>query len=278
MSVPQYLYIATIPPEDGSPDDAGARSHEFQASNDELAREVCLAWGWRFDGRSLPLEPTTEKDNADDWKKPPPVTRRRRAASPQTTSNPPLSRKQIQALAIEARVAYDHLDAYDLIEEEAKTKTARFNLWRANLCEKVTGKRSFRELRNDHYRPLRAQFLVLAGKPFEDPAAMSRGPQSHDPGDTMEAREQIIQRISDELQGHKEAAHENAGAIGEAYLMTVAKRKNPRVTLDDFASLVTLPAKRLEELFITIRNRIAAKEGRGDSHQRNKKQRKRRKE
>jgi hypothetical protein len=89
----------------------------------------------------------------------------------------------------------------------------------------------------------------------------------------MEAREQFVARLSEALREHAQSGHEHAGQIGEAYVMTVAKRKNPKRTLTDFASLVTLPAKQLEDLLWTIRNRIAAKEGRGQTENRNKKQR-----
>lgn len=277
MSIPQIKFTATIPPKDGAPEDAGAISHEFLASTEDLARELCLAQGWRFDGKAYPLEPTVEPLTGESWKKeetPPRRRPRRKAADkPETTSNPPLTKKQIQALVITARQAFDHLESFGLIEVEGKTKTARLDAWRAEVCKQVTGRKSFRELRNSHYRPLRAELLKLAGKPYDEPKTLVHGRQSENRQDTMEAREQLIERIEKELQAHAESDHETAGQVGEAYVMTVAKRKNPKVTLSDFASLVALRAKALEDLFFTIRNRIASKEERGSSIRRNKKQR-----
>jgi hypothetical protein len=60
------------------------------------------------------------------------------------------------------------------------------------------------------------------------------------------------------------------GVINEAYLMAIAKAKNPGHTLYDSGCLLKLPASRLEQLLFTLRNRIAAREGRGDSSKRNK--------
>jgi hypothetical protein len=269
MSIPQITFTATIPPKDGQPEDAGAKSHQFDATNEELAKELCLAMGWRFDGKAQPLEPTVEPLAGESWKQRP---RRKSAAKPQTTSNPPLSRKQIQAMAITARQAFDHLEAYDLVEETGKTKTERFTNFRANVCHRITGKRSFQELRNDDFRPLRAEFLALAGKPFDEPTSLVTGKQSRAPKDTIENREQLIDRLVRLLKDHQESGHENAGTIGAAYVMTVAKRKNPKNTLSDFESLITLPALALEQLCHTIKNRIAAKEGRGKTRNRNRKQ------
>lgn len=286
MSIPQIEYTATIPPKGGTADDAGAKSHVFLACNDELAREICAAMDWRYDGRALGPVGIDDEQTGESWKKKTakPKSKRKTKAAPQyrrresgaaMRGNPPLSINQIKALAIEARIAFDHLETYDLIEEEGKTKTARFDAWRANICKDITGKKSFREICNDDFRPLKAEFLKLAGRKWEDPKVHLTGKQSAEKLDTMERREMFVEKIAGDLIAHVNWARRNGEdvTVGDAYVLSIARRKNPKSTIADYSALVTLPADRIKDLFYTVRNRIAAKEGRGKSSNRNKKQR-----
>ena len=55
-------------------------------------------------------------------------------------------------------------------------------------------------------------------------------------------------------------------------MMAIARGKNPSATLYESGCLITLTAAKLEQLLWTLRNRIAAREGRGKTANRNKNQ------
>ncbi|MGE9267450.1 MAG: hypothetical protein ACQKBY_05085, partial [Verrucomicrobiales bacterium] len=207
-------YLATAPPKGGHASDAGAKSITFQAVDEDAARALCDLHGYRFDGPSVPKKERTWADGQ--------------------TPNRHLSKKQIIALNVLAREAFDHLDKYDLIEEEAPSKSARFSLWRHNVQERVTGHTSLKQCRNKDFRPLKLEFLKLAGRPFDSPEAVSTGQQSAAPQDTAESRETWFRLIKDELENYRLNYAHKFGDLTPAYLLTIARAQNKYQTLPDF--------------------------------------------
>lgn len=78
-----------------------------------------------------------------------------------------LSTKQLRILGMEATQAFDLVakhDALDLPAEVAScSKSAQRDFWRQRVCAEVTGFVSFKDLNQDHYRPLLSRFQALAG-------------------------------------------------------------------------------------------------------------------
>lgn len=240
-------YLATIPPANGHASDTAAKSTEFQAIDEDAARALCDLHGYRFDGQKIP---ESEKTWADG-----------------KAPNNRLSKKQIITLNILARDAYDHLDGFDLIEEEAPSKSARFALWRHKQQHEVTGHESLKKCRNIDFRPLKLHFLKLAGKPFDAPEALATGQQSADKNDTVENRQVWYRHLIAVLEDAGEGIHPN-------YLLAIARTQNKYQTLTELESIATLPAAKIQQLLFTLRNRIAAKKGVGETQNRNKNQRK----
>jgi hypothetical protein len=189
-----------------------------------------------------------------------------------------LSHLQKARLNILAKQAFERLDAMGLIDSGV-TLTA----WRRGEQEKATGIASLTECRNSHFRPLMAHFLAAAG--MEDRAfktSMRTGRvKDHGPAeDTHEAREMWRTKIMMELLAHGRrcdpaspdfdpaiaCAVKEKGVITAAYIVQIAKFQNKG------KDLATLPADKLRQIYYTCRNRIAAREGRGKTADRNKSQ------
>lgn len=206
------------------------------------------------------------------------------AASPPDLGKP-LSNAQKARLSILAREAFDLLDGHGLIDAEGKSTSERFKTWASAEKVKAVGIASLTDCRNGHYRTLRGHFLGLAGKDdkaFSDYTRTGKVKDHGPAGDTHERREGFRALIMDELlhHGHRcDPRHddfdpeiaatvaEKGGIITGSYVVTIAKAKNRG------RELGSLNAEKLEQILITVRNRIAAKEGRGHAKNRNKNQR-----
>lgn len=238
----------------------GKATHEFATPDEECARATCDAAGWEF------IRCYAVGSDAD------------RPANAPSKGDPPLSRSQVRALAIEAGKAHAIMLRLDLTDD---TEDA----WRHEQIMGQVGRAGLTECQNSHFRKLLNHFRRLQG----DKAGKPGGPQSGEGGDTLERREQILMLLARELGSHaqrvgspatdadrraSEQAAARGGIIGEGYLLQIARAKNPGTTLTDIGCLIKLTAARLDQLHSTLRNRIAAREGRGTPETRNKSQRK----
>lgn len=240
----------------------GKKPFEFETPDGDSARAMCDAHGWEF---IRVYQPGGDAD--------------RPAAQP-AKGNHPLSQQQIRALAIECKATYQFQKEFGLTDL-AETE------WRHEQIQSKTGCDGLRQCQNSHYAKLMRHFKRLRGEKTID--APSGGRQSGEGGDTLQRREQLLALIAHELGSHarrvtkpqdghetrlSEHAKTKGGAIGEDYLMKIARAKNPGITLHDCGCLLTLTAAKLEHLLFTLRNRIAGREGRGSAGKRNKSQRK----
>jgi hypothetical protein len=184
-----------------------------------------------------------------------------------------LSNRQKAALAQLARQAWDALDELGLVADvPGESAAARFTCWRRAQQAEAVGRESLRDCRNDDYRPLRAHFNSLLGRDdraFDDLMRTGPGPKAENAEDTREARERQKALISAAVRQHQAAG----GSIHPGYVLAIARRKFRRPQLRDF---LDLSAGQLAQLLWTVRNRIAAKEGRGASGKRNRSQARRR--
>lgn len=241
----------------------GKPSHEFDVVDGETARAMCDANGWEL---IRIYQPGSESDRPPE--KP-------------AAGNPPLSPKQKKALNAEARRSYRHLRELGLTDES-------YDDWRHSQVKARTGRAGLTKCQHSHYRLLMAHFRHLRGAGPAPP----HGQQSGEGGDSATRREQLLALLANELGHHHRrvdhpatpaeraasvAANANGGPIGEAYLLTIARAKNSGHAIADTGALLTLPASRLEQLLYTLRNRIAAREGRGETRRRNKSQRRKKK-
>lgn len=248
----RYLCEARVP---------GKKSHEFPCVDGEAARAVCDAMGWEL---IRVYQPGGDSD---------------RPAHKPVKGERPLSAAQLKALVTEASRSHRALRQMGVV-------TDSFDDWRHAQVWACVRREGLTKCLGSHYSKLLAHFRSLRGAPSA--AAAGGGRQSREGGDTLQRREQVIYQLGQELALHarivenpaneeevKLAAHASmkGGVIGEEYLMAIAKAKNPGQPLVDTADLIKLPASRLEQLLYTLRNRIAAREGRGDAKNRNKRQR-----
>lgn len=244
--------------------ETGKPTFEFATPDGECARAMCDANGWEF---IRVYEPGKDAD---------------RPAGTASQGDQPLSKRQLQAVAIESGKAYKLLKEYGLTDEDETT-------WRHEQVRALVKRDGLSQCQNSHYAKLMRHFKGLRIAPSAEPA--TGGAQSSEGGDTLERREQLFALIASELGHHarrvdhpqdahewriSEAAMAKGGKIGPGYLLSIAKAKNPGCTIADEGSLITLTAAKLENLLFTLRNRIAAREGRGNTSARNKGQNKKR--
>jgi hypothetical protein len=243
--------------------ETGKPTFEFDTPDGESARAMCDAHGWEF---IRVYQPGKDAD---------------RPANAPGKGDPMLSRDQIRALAIEAGKAFRLLDNMDLTDGMAEDD------WRRAQVKALVGRKGLSACQNSQYAKIMRHFKRLQGeKTVDSPVG---GAQSGEGGDTLERREQLLRLLAHELGSHarrvdkpenpvewkaSEAAHAKGGAIGEGYLLTLARAKNPGCTIADVGALVTLTAAKLEHLLFTLKNRIASREGRANPGGRNKGQRK----
>lgn len=238
----------------------GKKSFEFPTVDGETARAVCDASGWE-------LIRVYEKGGDSDRRPDAPVKGDR-----------PLSKKQLQTLVIEAQKTHRALSRMGVV-------TDIFDDWRHAQVWACVRREGLSKCLSSHYRKLLIHFRALRGETTM--GAEGGRKWSSEGGDTGERREQLLAALAAELGQHarrvdkpateaecRMAAHAigKGGVITEAYLLAIAKAKNPGQTLVDAGCLLKLPASRLEQLLYTLRNRIAAREGRGETKNRNKNQ------
>lgn len=202
-----------------------------------------------------------------------------------SSSGKPLSTRQKAVISQTARQAFDIQDRAGLIDGSAVSDSKRFETWRRAQQAEAIGISSLRECGNNHYRPLMAHFLVLAGKDDSAFRLAVRTGRVKDHGaieDTHENRETQRALIMQALVDHShrcDALHKDydadiaakveaaGGIITPGYVIAIAKNKCKGRGLD------SLTARELSQIHWTITNRIAAKEGRGTPASRNKSQR-----
>jgi hypothetical protein len=240
--------------------ETGKPPFEFPTPDGDSARAMCDAHGWEL---IRIYQPGKDSD--------------RPATSP-GKGDPMLSKKQLQAVAIESSRTFRYLDDMDLADGMAEDD------WRRAQIQALVGRKGLSACQNSHYMKLMKHFRGLRGVQTAGP--VTGGQQSGEGGDTLERREQILKLIAQELGSHARRVMKpeslaewkiselvnasTSGIIGEAYLLGIARNKNPGCTITDVGALITLPSSKLEHLHFTLRNRIAAREGRGESGKRNK--------
>lgn len=238
------------------------KSHEFPTPSNEAALAMCDAHGWEC---IRIYEPGSHADKPK--------------AKP-AAGDGPLSAKQLKCLVTEARKTFDALSNMGNISDT-------FDSWRHSVIYQAVRREGLKMCQSSHYRKLLSTFRAMRGAadPGGSPAKHRR--QSREGGDTGERREQLMFLLAHELAAHAKRvenpqtpeevkwaamASTKGGVITEAYLLSIARAKNGGTTLHDTECLIKLTSARLEELVFTLRNRIAAREGRGETAQRNKKQ------
>jgi hypothetical protein len=197
----------------------------------------------------------------------------------------PLSNAQKSAISQTARQAFEVQDRAGLVDESG-SESARFTAWRHGQQTEAVGVGSLRDCGNDHYRPLMAHFLCLAGKDDTAFRYQLRTGRVKDHGaleDTHENRETQRALILAALLEHGHRCNEaraeydaalaktvadKGGGITAGYVVSLAKMKCKGRALD------SLTAAELAQILWTVRNRISAREGKGKTGTRNKSQRK----
>lgn len=199
-----------------------------------------------------------------------------------TAGGAPLSNKQKAVIAQTAR------QAWDIQVRAGFTDGLTYDEWRHAEQAKACGTSSLRAATNNHYRPLMAHFLTLAGKDvpaFRLYVKTGRATGHGDVEDTHENRETQRHLIMAEIiaHGHRcDASFRHAtydpkladhaaslgGIITAAYVLKIAQGKCRGRGIN------SLTAPQLAQVLYTAKNRIAAREGRGATANRNQKQRK----
>jgi hypothetical protein len=240
----------------------GKKSHEFATPSSDAARAMCDVHGWEF---IRIYQPGSHADKLQ--------------AKP-AAGNGPLSAKQLKCLVTEARKTFDALSKMGNISDT-------FDSWRHDVVYQTVRREGLKLCQSSHYRKLLSTFRAMRGTADPGGAPAKHCRQSREGGDTGERREQLIFLLAHELASHAKRvenpqtpdeikwaamASSKGGVLTEAYLLTIARAKNAGTPLHDTECLIKLTSARLEELVFTLRNRISAREGRGETAKRNKKQ------
>lgn len=239
-----------------------AGSFEFPTVSGEVARAVCDANGWEL---IRVYQPGGDSDRPKSY--------------PAKGRSTGLSKKQLAVLIREAMNTHRALSKMGIV-------TDTFDDWRHATVWATVRREGLSKCDGSHYLKLLGTFREMRGESTIGYVSGTRR-QSREGGDTLDRRQQLMHQIAHELGHHarrvdrplnaaeaKCADHaiQKGGKIGEEYLVKVAAAKNPGQAIADVGDLIKLPASRLEQLLYTMRNRIAAREGRGDSAKRDKKQ------
>ena len=234
----------------------GAASHTFPVVSGDAARALCDLNGWEYIRTYAPGKDSDRPPNAP------------------AKGDGPLSKKQLTCLVTEANKTWKMLSNMGIIAET-------FEDFRHAQVWAQVRREGLSKCQNSHYMKLLNHFRGMRG---EKTRGAFTGRQSREGGDTAERREQLMALLASALGFHAakvenpqtdadmqaaNTARAKGGVIGEEYLMAIAKGKNPGASLVDVGCLLKLPASRLEQLLYTLRNRIAAREGRGDATKRN---------
>lgn len=227
----------------------GKPSHEFETYGEPAARAFCDFQGWDF------IRCYREGSNSD-----------RRGKS---DHSPLISPKQMKALIVEAQETYRTLTKHGI-------DLPPFDDWRKDLLRQMVRVESFKLVTNAQFPKVRNSFRSIRGaEPLGNSHAGNR--QSREAGDTLDQRQKRVYLIAWELGEHARrmaAAEAPQALVTVGYMLTIARAKNRATVIADVDDLIKLPVSRLDQLLYTIRNRIAAKEGKGDAAKRNKGQRK----
>ena len=192
-----------------------------------------------------------------------------------TRSNKPslgLSAAQKARLCQEAAKAFECQDRAGLIDHDGRSRSATMEAWRRGEQEREIGIASLTRCGNQHFRPLLAHWLKLQGREAEAFKVLMRTGRVKDRSpedDTHENREKYRIVLLRALKEHAAAMAElgREDIITAAYVESEADRKFPRTPARN------LSAGQLRILLGHIRNRMAAKEGRGSAANRHKSQR-----
>lgn len=181
-------------------------------------------------------------------------------------NNRPLSRDQKATLSVLAAEAFAIQSRHGLVEEGTKV-----DAWRRAESIAAAGVR-ISEAKQAHYRPLLGHFQALAGKQTADTLANITAAED-DPD-----RQAVMQHLRNAVAGFAETPDKIGEKTGwhraESYLLTIANNQRSGVRVNTLAQLAeTWPVAKLWSLVYTMRNRTAAKDGRGYSADRNKSQR-----
>jgi len=158
--------------------------------------------------------------------------------------------------------AFKHLDDLDLIDHDSlagKTATGRQRAWRHGEYKKAAGLVDLKKLPRRKFRDVKAHFLQLLGqddKAFQ--TVMKTGQIKDSNPETHEEREQVIALIEREIADY----NKRGGEITIHYFRFKTRDRD----------LIAMSVQELNQLLYTVRNRIAAQEGRGTTKTRNKSQ------
>jgi hypothetical protein len=167
---------------------------------------------------------------------------------------------EIRPLIMAAREAYAYQDALGNI-------AADFDTWRHSQVIEAVGRSGLTACDHQHFQPLLGHFQALAGR--DDQAFQAFV-------EPDEERKHLAHQIVAAVEDHQAAG----GDIGLGYVVHLARQatRRPRLSLgrDLRRSLAErCDARQLTRIRNTVTNRIAAKDGRGDTRSRNKSQRNR---
>ncbi len=181
-----------------------------------------------------------------------------------------LTKKQKWTLLDYARKAYAAHQQADL------TDGLKFDAWRKREVMAAVGKDGLTACSNSDFLGVKGHFQTLAGDLAGafDSALKSGKPTDHAaPGDTTEARRQLVHTIATRLEGHIAAG----GTINVGYVVHLARQKTRRRDLTlgtDWKSGLAerCTVQQLTQIRDTLINRINAADGKGDPATRNKSQ------
>ena len=179
----------------------------------------------------------------------------------------PLSKNQLITLNILIKEAFEYQQRHHATDD------LNVHEWRHEQCAKCVGQPRLSKCNNSHYRKLKAHFEVMAGRGSFNNIILAGTPTTGSaPDDTYQNRQIKVKLIFDSLLEHGRRmtmAGKGEQCITAVYVETIARSKFKLAQVD----LHKLTARQLDQLLYTVRNRMNAKEGRGDAAKRNKSQR-----
>ncbi len=182
----------------------------------------------------------------------------------------PLSKNQLITLNILIK------EAWSFQERQYATDGLNLTEWRHEQVQKLLGKPGLSACVNMDYRKLKSHFELMAGKGNFNNIILAGTPtRASAPQDTYQNRQTKVKLIFDSLLDHGRRmamAGRAEECITAPYVEAIARAKFKLPQAD----LHKLTAMQLDQLLYTVRNRITAKEGRGDTKNRNKSQTKKR--
>ncbi len=180
----------------------------------------------------------------------------------------PLSKKQLITLNIAITAAYKYQMGMGVIDHQT------IDQWRHEQVMECVGCDGLRACNNSHYRKLVIHFERAQGKmvSWDRHILAGKPTREHAEEDTFQNRDTKRALIHKDLQAHAaEMARrgEPDRTITALYVESLARAKFQATQ----QQLAHLTVDQLRQLLITVRNRIAAREGRGNTKNRNKSQR-----